>query len=154
MDFVHVRINLVLHMFSKAPIIFFFKLYFFPFYKMYFITTKMVIESWSPFFQPIEVPVASLEENNPEGDGDSWRLCNALSSNGLLQLLAFYDLKSVASSDPRTFSRRSQVFAISQPGSYLLFLYMSMHSLHVHFYFCRCILRCIHVSIYTHSAYS
>ncbi|XP_071516167.1 nucleoporin NDC1 [Panulirus ornatus] len=68
--------------------------------------------------EPIEVPVASVDDGNPEADGDSWRLCNALSSSGLLQLLAFYDLKSLASSDPRNFARRSQVFAISQPGGH------------------------------------
>lgn len=68
--------------------------------------------------EPFEIPVASAEDNNPDADGDSWRLCNALSSSGILQVLAFWDLKSLASSDPRNLSRRSQVFAISQPGGH------------------------------------
>ncbi|XP_045593349.1 LOW QUALITY PROTEIN: nucleoporin NDC1 [Procambarus clarkii] len=68
--------------------------------------------------EPVEIPVATEEDSNPEADGCSWRLCHALSSSGLLQLLAFYDLKSLAASDPRNFARRSQVFTISQPGGH------------------------------------
>ncbi|XP_069985261.1 nucleoporin NDC1 [Penaeus vannamei] len=69
--------------------------------------------------EPIQIPLATGEDiNSTESDGDSWRLCHALSSSGLLQLLAFWDLKLLASSDPRVFARRSQVFAISQPGGH------------------------------------
>lgn len=67
--------------------------------------------------ETIEIPLAS-EENSPNADEDSWQLCHALSSSGLLQLLAFWDLKSLSSSDPRNYHRRAQVFMISQPGGH------------------------------------
>ncbi|XP_064118569.1 nucleoporin NDC1-like [Macrobrachium nipponense] len=68
--------------------------------------------------EPIEIPLTSVEESNPETDTDSWRLSHALSSGGLLQLLAFMDLKSLAALEPRNFVRRSQIYAISQPGGH------------------------------------
>ncbi|XP_050717069.1 uncharacterized protein LOC126998905 isoform X2 [Eriocheir sinensis] len=68
--------------------------------------------------EPIEIPLTSGEESSPNTEEDSWRLCNALSSSGLLQLLAFWDLKSLASSDPRNYHRRAQVFMISHPGGH------------------------------------
>ncbi|KAG7154565.1 Nucleoporin NDC1-like [Homarus americanus] len=68
--------------------------------------------------EPVEIPVATAEDSNPEAETDSWRLSNALSSSGLLQLLAFWDLKTLASSDPMNFARRTQVFCISQPGGH------------------------------------
>ncbi|XP_063858886.1 nucleoporin NDC1-like isoform X2 [Scylla paramamosain] len=67
--------------------------------------------------EPIEVPLIN-EEGGPSSDEDSWQLCHALSTSGLLQLLAFWDLKSLASSDPRNYHRRAQVFMISQPGGH------------------------------------
>lgn len=87
----------------------------------YYPSTFIVFHQASAYLQPIQIPLATGEDiNSTESDGDSWRLCHALSSSGLLQLLAFWDLKLLASSDPRVFARRSQVFAISQPGKVLL----------------------------------
>ncbi|XP_068248061.1 nucleoporin NDC1-like [Palaemon carinicauda] len=68
--------------------------------------------------EPIEIPLTSEEDINPETDLDSWRLSHALSSSGLLQLLAFMDLKTLAALEPRNFVRRSQIYAISQPGGH------------------------------------
>ncbi|KAK7058740.1 Nuclear pore complex subunit [Halocaridina rubra] len=83
------------------------------------ITLKLFTDMFEIFIaEPIEIPLTTLEESNPETNADSWRLSHALSSGGLLQLIAFWDLKSIAACEPRNFERRSQVFSISQPGGH------------------------------------
>ncbi|KAK4323784.1 hypothetical protein Pmani_005555 [Petrolisthes manimaculis] len=84
------------------------------------VTTLSVFSNILNIFlsEPIEIPLTVDEDSTSGTEEDSWRLCHTLSSSGLLQLLAFWDLKTLASADPRSLHRHTQIFTISQPGGH------------------------------------
>ena len=67
----------------------------------------------------IEIPVTSGYNVDESEDIDSWKLCHTMVSNcELLQYLSFLDFTKIAASNDWLSGRRSEIFAISQPGGH------------------------------------